>query len=122
MSFKDVVKQDIKGTFLNCDEFAEKRTIRYDGEEYEGVPVSLQKVKQSDKAVLASNHSEGIFLVSAKAYFELADIGGNLPEQGMKFEIDDGEALGKPYFRKYRIVTAEDAMGMCCLELEAYDE
>lgn len=122
MSFKDIVEQDIKNVFLNIDEFAELHTIKYDGKEFCDIPVSLQKIKQSDKAVSSANHTEGIYLVSAKAYFDLKDTDDKLPEQGMIFAIDDGEAAGKPFFAKYRIVTAENAMGMACLELEVYDE
>lgn len=33
--FKDMVAKDVHSVFLNLDEFAEKRTIRYDGEEYQ---------------------------------------------------------------------------------------
>ena len=29
--FKDMVARDNFGVFLNCDEFAEKRTVKYDG-------------------------------------------------------------------------------------------
>lgn len=122
MSFKDMVKRDIKGVFLNTDEFAQLHTVKYNGEEYRDIPVSLQKIRQSDKKAGSNNHSEGIYLVSAKAYFDINDTDGKLPEQGMIFAVDDGEANGKPFFVKYRIVTSENVMGMACLELEAYDE
>ena len=122
MSFKDMVKRDIKGVFLNTDEFAQLHTVRYDGEEYRDIPVSLQKIRQSDKKAGSNNHSEGIYLVSAKAYFDINDTDGKLPEQGMIFAVDDGEAKRKPFFVRYRIVTSENVMGMACLELEAYDE
>ena len=36
--FKDMVKRDIHKVFLNTAEFAENRTIRYDGEEYPDIP------------------------------------------------------------------------------------
>lgn len=122
MSFKDIVAKDIKGVFLNTDEFAELHTVRYNGGEYKDIPISIQKNKQSDTTVASSNHSEGFYLVCAKAYFDIKDTDGKLPEQGMIFSIDDGEAAGKPFFVKYRIVTSENVMGMACLELEAYDE
>ena len=35
MSFKDMLADDIHNVFLNVDEFAEKRTVEYDGERYE---------------------------------------------------------------------------------------
>lgn len=122
MSFKDTVRDDIVNVFLNTDEFADIHTVRYDGREYRDVPVCLQKIKLSESGLSSKNHAEGVFTVSAKAYFNLADVGGILPEQGMIFAIDDGEAAGRPFFVKYRVATAENAMGMACLELEAYDE
>lgn len=33
--FKDMVARDNFGVFLNCDEFAEKRTVKYDGATYD---------------------------------------------------------------------------------------
>ena len=122
MGFKDTVKQDIQNNFLNCDEFAEPHTVRFDGEEYKDIPVVLEVVKQSERQVSVSDHLQGIYSVTSKAYFDIEDTKGNMPEQGKYFEIDDGEALGKPYFRRYRVVTVENAMGMICLELEQFDE
>ena len=37
--FKDMVARDNFGVFLNCDEFAEKRTVKYDGATYEDIPI-----------------------------------------------------------------------------------
>ena len=37
-TFKDILKQDICNVFLNPDEFAEIRTVRYDGMEYPDIP------------------------------------------------------------------------------------
>lgn len=34
--FKDMVARDNFGVFLNCDEFAEKRTVKYDGGDLRG--------------------------------------------------------------------------------------
>ena len=45
-----------------------------------------------------------------------------IPEQGHRFEIDDGEALGKTFFRKYSVVTSKCDMGFITLELRYYDE
>lgn len=39
--FKDMVARDNFGVFLNCDEFAEKRTVKYDGATYEDIPIVL---------------------------------------------------------------------------------
>lgn len=122
MGFKDMVKQDIQSIFLNCDEFAETHTVKFNGDEYKDIPVVLEVVKQSERQTTASDHMEGIYSVTAKAYFDINNTEGKMPEQGKYFEINDGEAVGETYFRRYRVVTAEDAMGMVCLELELFDE
>lgn len=122
MSFKDMVKSDIANVLMNTDEFAENHTVRYDGEVYKSIPIVLQKVKQSDRPIVQSDHMEGIFLVSAVAYIHEKDLGGVIPEQGQRFEIDDGEALGEPYFRRYSVITSKCEMGLITLELRYYDE
>ena len=45
MSFKDMLADDIRDVFLNLDEFAEKRTVEYDGERYEDIPAVLSGLK-----------------------------------------------------------------------------
>lgn len=122
MSFKDMVKSDIANVLMNTDEFAENHTVRYDGEVYENIPIVLQKVMQSDRPVVQSDHMEGIFLASAIAYIHEKDLGGIIPEQGQYFEIDDGEALGEPYFRRYSVITSKCEMGLITLELRGFDE
>ena len=90
------------------------------------VPLSRRQHQQLQPAGLCGdyqgNDSEGIYLVSAKAYFDINDTDGKLPEQGMIFAVDDGEARGKPFFRRYTILTSDCEMGMVVLELEAFDE
>lgn len=122
MSFKDMVKQDIQNIFLNTEEFAENHTVRFDGNVYEDIPVVIEGVKQSERAAVQSDHMQGIYSVTAKAYFSSKDTDGTFPEQGKYFEIDDGEALGKTFFKRYTVVTAKDDMGMICLELEVLGE
>lgn len=122
MSFKDVVQADSKSVFLNIGEFAETHTIKFDGEEYTDIPVAITKIKQSDRTILQSDHAQGIYLIAEKVYFNADDTDGHLPEQGKEFKIDEGEALGKPFFQSYRVVTVENAMGVICVELEAYNE
>ncbi len=127
MSFKDMVEADIHGVFLNADEFAENHTVVYDdevydGEEHKGIPVVLTKVKETQHTVIPANGIEGIHKVSAIAHISLSDMRGKVPEQKQMISINDGEALGHPFFRKYRIVTSDVEMGMITLELEAFDE
>ena len=103
MGFKDMVKSDIANVLMNTEEFAESHTVKYDGEVYEDIPIILQRVKQSDRPIIQSDHAEGIYLVTAVAYINEKDLDGVIPEQGHRFEIDDGEALGKTFFRKYSV-------------------
>lgn len=122
MGFKEMVSADIANVIMNTAEFAEYHTVRYDGENYKYIPIVLQNVKQSDRPVVQSDNMEGIFLVTAVAYLNLKDLGGIVPEQGQYFEIDDGEALGKPFFKKYSVVTSKCEMGLVTLELRCFDE
>ena len=41
MSFRDMVAADNLNVFSNTDEFADPRTIRYDGETYNDVPCTI---------------------------------------------------------------------------------
>lgn len=120
MSFTDTVMSDSRSVFLNTSEFAEKRTVKYDGEIFKDIPVVFTKVKQSKKNVVGT--MEGVHLISAVAHISLSDLNDIVPEQHGWIEFSDGEALGSPFFQRYRIVTSDCEMGMVVLELEAYDE
>lgn len=121
-----MVQSDIASVLMNTNEFAENHTIRYDGEVYDSIPVILQKIMQSEKhfsqKFSQSSRMEGVFQVSAVAYIHESDLCGVIPEQGQLFEIDDGEALGEPFFRRYTVVTSKCEMGLITLELRHYDE
>lgn len=120
-----MVEADNKAVFTNVCEFAELRVVRYDETTYAGegggVPVVLSKTKEMKRPAI-TGRMEGLHLVSATAHIARADLGGVIPEQNRDIFISDGEALGKPYFRRYRIVTSDCEMGMIVLELEALDE
>ncbi len=122
MNFKDIVKSDIATVIMNVDEFAENHSVRYDGETYDDVPIVFQKVKQSDRPAISSDHMEGIYLVTAVAYVNVGNLGGIVPEQGKYIEINDGEALGKPFYVRYKVATSKCEFGLITLELGYYDE
>ncbi len=122
MGFRDMVKSDITNVLMNTNEFAEKHTVRYDGEVFEDIPIVLQKVKQSDRVVASGDNMEGVFLVSAICYIDEKNLGGVVPEKGQSIEIDDGEALGEPFFRRFTVVTSKCEMGLVTLELRYFDE
>lgn len=124
MSFKDRMIEDVHRVFLKDGEFADRHTIIYGGEVYdgadhEGISVLFIRVKELEKPV---QNAEGIFGVQAKLHVALSDLGGKVPEQGQKISIDDGEALGRKFFANFKIATSMCSSGMVSLELEAYDE
>ena len=64
--FKDMVARDNALTFMNLDEFAEKRIVvydgvTYDGEDHAGIPVVLSGLKEKDRRQLMSDHIQGLF-------------------------------------------------------------
>ena len=107
--FKDMVAADIHNVFLNTDEFAELRTIRYDGEEYQ------------DRRQLQSDHVQGLYLVTSVLHCALSDLGGKQPEKGGRIEVNDEEG-GGGFFRRFYVASSVCEMGMLRVELEAIDE
>lgn len=119
-----MLNEDVHRVFLNDGEFAERHTIRYngvtyDGEDHKGISVLFIRVKELEKPI---QNVEGIFGVQAKLHIALSDLDGNVPEQGQRISIDDGEALGEKFFADFKVATSMCTNGMISLELEAYDE
>lgn len=121
MSFKDMVNADIGGVFLNTGEFADKRTIIYDGVTYADIPVVLTNLKEKDRRQLQSDHAQGLYLVSRTLHCALSDLDGNLPEKGMRIKINDA-AGGGGFFMEYYVASSGEELGMVRVELEAIDE
>jgi len=121
MSFKDMVASDIHGVFLNLDEFAEKRTIVYDGETYEDIPIVMSGLKEKDRRQLTSDHVQGLFLVHAVLHCAKSDLDGNQPEKGTRIKINDAEG-GGGFFREFYVASSVVEMGMIRCELEGIDE
>ena len=120
--FKDMVARDNFGVFLNCGEFAEKRTIRYDGVTYQDVPIVLAGLKEKDRRLLVvSDHAQGLFIVSSVLHCALDDLNGNQPEKGQRIKINDREG-GGGFFREFYVASSVCEMGMLRVELEAIDE
>ena len=92
MSFKDMVAADNHTTFLNLDEYGEKRIViydgvTYDGDDHEGIPVVLSGLKEKDRRQLMSDHIQGLYLVSAVMHCAISDLGGKQPEKGTRIKI-----------------------------------
>ena len=115
--FKDMVKQDIRKVFLNTGEFAERRTVRYDGAEYPDIPVVLEGPVQEKRDRLADDHIRGLHMMTAVLYCAQEDLGGKVPKQGSSLEITTRE--GGKFFQKYYVVASASHMGMLHIELEA---
>jgi len=115
--FKEQVRRDIHKVFLNTSEFAENRTVRYDGEEYPDIPVVLEGPVQEKRSRLTNDYVQGLHLVTAVLYCAQEDLGGKLPKQGSGLEIATRE--GGSFFQKYYVVASASHMGMLHVELEA---
>lgn len=115
--FKDMVDRDIHKVFLNTDEFAEKRSIRYDGVEYLDVPIVLEGPVQEKRSRLADDHIRGLHMVTAVLYCAQRDLDGKVPKQGTAIEVTSRE--GGRFYQKYYVVASTSLMGMLHIELEA---
>ncbi|MCI9507365.1 MAG: hypothetical protein HFF62_12455 [Oscillospiraceae bacterium] len=123
--FKDMLNRDIHKVFLNVDEFAERRTVKYDGEtydgpEHEGIPVVLIGPVDKEREQLKDDHVQGLHLVTHTLYCVLEDLGGKLPKQGKSIQINTRE--GGKFFRKYYIAASALEVGMLHVELEEMDD
>lgn len=126
MSFKDMVAADIRKVFLNTDEFAELRTVRYDGMDYDGpehrgIPIVLTGLKEQDRRQLVTDHAQGLYLVASVLHCALDDLGGKQPEKGTRIRINDEEG-GGGFFREFYVASSVCELGMLRVELEAIDE
>lgn len=119
MRFKDMIEADNKAIFLNDSEFADRHTVKYDGNVFADIPVLFIKVKELDKKV---RNMEGTYGITAVLHGAECDLGGRTPERGQRISIDTGTAIGKPFFSDFKITTSKCEGGMVTLELEAYDE
>ena len=119
-AFRDLVAADIHDVFLEPDEFAELRSVRYDGVVYADIPVVLNGFKEEKRTTHVSDHSQGLYRVTDIAHIALSDLGGNLQERGGKIEITTAE--GGTYYRRYYVGAVQNTVGLLRIELEAVDE
>ena len=121
MGFKDMVAADIHRVFLNPNEFAEKRTICYDGDIFADIPVVFSGLEEKDRRQMVRDHVQGLFLVSAVLHCAVSDLGGKQPEKGMRISINNREG-GGGFFQEFYVASSICEMGMLRVELEAIDE
>ncbi|MEY8437911.1 hypothetical protein [Anaerotruncus colihominis] len=120
-SFKAQFDQDWRRVFCNVREFAERRTVEYDGEQYIDIPVVMSSLTEKERNQLQSDHAQGLYLVSIVLYCSLGDLDGNQPEKGQRIRINDQEGDGG-FFREFYVASSVCEMGMLRVELEAIDE
>ena len=118
MSCRYIVTADIHNVFLNPGEFAEIRTIEYDGERYEDIPIALPGPTQEERQQTVKNHTEGLFRVSAVLRCALSDLAGNQPKKGQPIRISDEDG----FFHEYCVASSVCRMGMLRIGLEATGE
>ena len=119
MGFKDMVAADNLAVFLDVNTFGEIRTVAFDGEEYEEIPVVISQMKEQDRVTVMSDHEHGLYRVTSVFHCKLDDLGGNIPEKGRKFAIYDAD---DSFVREYYVSQSSCDLGMVRLELEAIDE
>ncbi len=117
MSFRDMLAADIHSVFMNSNEFAETRTVKYDGVTYTDIPIVLSGVtEQERRKPLAHDYAQGLFLVTGVLSCAAADLGGVLPEHGQRIQINDREG-GGGFFKMYTVAASTCSMGMLRVEL-----
>lgn len=119
MSFKEMVAADNGNVFINSAEFADLHNVVYDGVTYEDIPLVLTGIKEQDRRqlVTTSDHAQGLYLVSSVMHCAASDLGGVVPEKGMKIKINDGD-----FFHEFYVASSVNELGMVRAELEAIDE
>lgn len=124
-NFKEMVNMDNANVFMNLHEFAEKRTVFYDGVTYTDIPIVLTGLKEQDRARLRkiknNDYTQGLYLVSSVLHCMYSDLGGNQPEKGQRIRINHKEG-GGGYFSEFYVVSSVCELGMLRVELEAIDE
>lgn len=122
-TFKDCAAADISAAFLNTDEHAEVRTVLYDGERYEDIPVielGPKEGKRSSVVQMQHDFGQGLYKRSITLYCAEKDLGGVKPEQGSKLSMN--EKQGGTFFHKFRVMESTTEMGMFRMNLEEIDE
>lgn len=121
MSFKDTVEDDIHSVFLNTSEFAEFRSIDYDGIMYIDIPVVMRGIKTQDRAPRESDHAQGLYQATTVLHCALSDLDGHQPEKGQRIRVNNTGG-GGGFFQEFYVASSACEMGLLQLELEEIDE
>lgn len=110
-NFKQLLEQDLKSTFYRTDEFAELRTIEYDGK-IKQIPVIFASDMASNRKISVKDKAEGLYKTSAVVRMQLESLGITPRKDKMLYIEDDA----------YRINTVSNVDGEIVLGLEYMDE
>lgn len=99
--FKDMVARDNHGVFLNNSEFAEMRTIKYDGATYSDIPIVLSGMKEKDRRQLMSDHTSTNYTnvgtkVQSDGYIKALGMSSNMPWAFFPSEVGGSETTYIP--------------------------
>ena len=124
--FKDMVAADIHSVFLNLKEFAEPRTIEYNGKRFEDIPIVMTGLKEQDRRAMVlhsgvRDNVQGLYMVTSVLHCAIDDLGGKQPEKGQRIKINHEEG-GGGFFSEFYVASSVNSMGMLRVELEAIDE
>ena len=110
MSFKDLIREDVKNVFMNPEEFSDLHTLN--GVE---VPVQIDNNEQIEREKRFNQNMDGIYVNQNLIYLKKKDYKkapgrAGLPKQGTTISLDG---------RVYRVADAIDESGIYSITLEA---
>lgn len=82
MTFKEIIKNDVRQVFMNTDEFSEPHTIN--GKE---MPVQIDSNEQIEREKRMNQNMDGIYKNQKLIYVSAEDFGA-LPKQGAMLNMD----------------------------------
>ena len=82
MTFKEIVKNDVRQVFMNLDEFSETHTIN--GKE---MPVQIDSNEQIEREKRLNQNMDGIYK-NQKLIYVSAEESGPMPKQGAMLNMD----------------------------------
>lgn len=104
MTFKDIVKKDVKSVFLNTEEFSEIHTVN--GKQ---MAVQIDNNEQIEREKRYNQHMDGIYVKQLLIYVAAEDY-GPMPKQGASVSLDK---------KMYRVSDAISEDGIYSITLEA---
>jgi len=122
-AFKDCQKIEIEKAFLNPTEFANLRTVVYDGETYKDIPVveiGPREDRRMSVTLTTSDHVQGLYKRHTMLYFNEKDLNGIKPERDTNISVSDTQNAA--FFHQYKVVGSVTEMGMYKVTAEEMDE